>query len=115
MASPYILVEEVTGGKVKITVRQGPDVLYSNTFDICDLVPRFGLKCPVPKGPGTHSATQPLPPIIPKVSRYIHTNVRATGKHGHATPISCALWSQCSYAAELSAASEGRVLSTYNL
>lgn len=103
MASPYILVEEVTGGKVKITVRLG-NVLYSNTFEICDLVPRFGLKCPVPKGPGTHSATQPLPPIIPKVSLYIHTNVHATGKHEHAISISCALWSQCSYDAELSAA-----------
>ena len=104
MASPYILVEEVTAGKVKITVRLGPDVLYSNTFEVCDLVPRFGLKCPVPKGPGTHSATQPLSPIIPKVSLYKHTNVHATGKPGHAISISCALWSQFSYDAELSAA-----------
>ena len=60
--------EDVTGGKIKLSISFDNIQVVNEELDLCETLPEIDLECPLKKGTHTVSTTQNLPDSIPSVS-----------------------------------------------
>ena len=65
----YPTAETVTGGSVDVSIKYGIIPVYSNTFDLCELLSQVGDPCPEkPNSKGHFTISEDIPSEIPGVS-----------------------------------------------
>ena len=65
----YPTAETVTARKVDVNVKYGIIPVYSNTFDLCELLSQVGDPCTVKPNPKGHfTISEDIPSAIPGVS-----------------------------------------------
>ena len=64
-----ILAEKtITGGQADFFVKYGVVPILSQTLNLCDVMKRFGLPCPVRSGTYQNFGSMVIPKNLPKVS-----------------------------------------------
>ena len=61
----------VTGGSAKVEVKFGIIPVYSGTYDLCTILERGGINCPVDEGIHTATVTETVPGELPSVSNVL--------------------------------------------
>ena len=60
--------EQVSGGSAAISVQFLGITVFSQNYDLCELIAQGGASCPIPSGPITVTKTETFPSAVPKGS-----------------------------------------------
>ena len=71
LISPSTAAEQVTGGKIAVSIKYGIIPVYSTTLDLCTELKAAGITCPVAAGDHTATLSGTVPESIPGVSNAI--------------------------------------------
>ncbi len=64
------------GSLISVTAKLGPIQLISRTYNLCEVVPEYGITCPLPAGRQTLGVSVDLPGSIPRFTYFIRAEAR---------------------------------------